>query len=56
LFAATENEISPTAAGLLAVKRLDQRSWQLNTATEAIRMLPFTEIGDEQYTTYFNVI
>ena len=56
LFAITENEISPTAADLLAVRRLDQRSWQLKTASGAIRMLPFTEIGDEQYTTYFNVV
>jgi hypothetical protein len=31
---------------------VDQRSWQVKTAGAPIKMLPFTDIADEQYTTY----
>lgn len=56
LFAISENEISPTASDLLGVIRADQRTWELRNTTTAVKMIPFTEIRDDQYTTYFNVI
>ena len=55
LFAATDNPSSLTRADLLAAKRMDQRSWQVKTAGGTIKMLPFTDIGDEQYSTYLRV-
>ena len=55
LFAVTDNQPALTRAHLLAAKRTDQRSWEVGTATAPIRMLPFTEIGDEQYSTYLRV-
>jgi uncharacterized protein len=55
LFAITENQPPLARADLLAAKRVDQRSWQVRTAGTPIRMLPFTEVGDEQYSTYLRV-
>ena len=52
LFAITDAQPVLTRADLLAAKRMDQRSWQVKTASASFKMLPFTEIGDEQYTTY----
>jgi len=40
---------------LLAAKRMDQRSWQVKTAGVPIKMLPFTDIEEEQYSTYMRV-
>ncbi len=42
-------------ADLLGAKRMDQRSWQVNTAGVPIKILPFTDIGEEQYSTYIHV-
>jgi hypothetical protein len=42
-------------ADLLAARRMDKRSWQVNTANASIKMLPFTDIGEEQYSTYLRV-
>jgi len=55
LFAVTDAQPVLTGADLLAANRVDQRSWQIKTAGTPIKMLPFTEIGDEQYTTYLRV-
>jgi DUF1680 family protein len=55
LFAATDTQPVLTGADLLAANRVDQRSWQVKTASAPIKMLPFTEIGDEQYTTYLRI-
>lgn len=59
LFAITDNQPdnqpSLTRADLLAAKRTDQRSWQVRTDSAPIRMLPFTDIGEEQYSTYLRV-
>jgi hypothetical protein len=44
-----------TRADLLAAKRIDQRSWQVNTPGAPIKMVPFTDIGDERYSTYLRV-
>jgi len=43
-------------ADLLAAKRIHHPSWQLKTTPGPIRMFPFTEIGEEQYSTYLRVI
>jgi uncharacterized protein len=55
LFAVTDLQPVLTSADLLAASRVDQRSWQVRTARAPIKMLPFTDIGDEQYTTYLRV-
>jgi DUF1680 family protein len=55
LFAITDNQPSLTRANLLAAERTDQRSWQVRTGSGPIRMLPFTDIGEEQYSTYLRV-
>ena len=50
----TDNQPSPTRADLLAAKRIHHPSWQLKTTPGPIRMFPFTEIGEEQYSTYLS--
>ena len=55
LFAITDTKPSLTRADLLAAKRVDKRSWQVKTAAGSIKMLPFTDIAEEQYSTYLNV-
>ena len=55
LFVITDNQPALTREQLLAAKRTGQRSWEVGTATAPIRMLPFTEIGEEQYSTYLRV-
>ena len=41
-----------TGAELLGASRVDQRTWQIKTISGPIKMLPFTEIEEEQYSTY----
>jgi hypothetical protein len=55
LFAIGETQLSPTRSDLLAAQRVDKRSWRVSTANARIKMLPFTEIGEEQYSTYLRV-
>ena len=55
LFAITDTQLSLTRADLLAAKRLDRRTWQVNTGGAPLKMRPFTDIGDEQYSTYLRV-
>ncbi|MGA7926274.1 MAG: beta-L-arabinofuranosidase domain-containing protein [Candidatus Sulfotelmatobacter sp.] len=55
LFAITDAQPVLTRADLLAARRMDQRSWQVRTASAPIKMLPFTDIGEEQYSTYLRV-
>jgi len=55
LFAMTDNQPSLSGANLLAAKRMNQRNWQVKTERAPIRMLPFIEIGEEQYSTYLRV-
>jgi DUF1680 family protein len=56
LFAITDSQPSPTRAESLAAKRLDWRTWQVNTSSGPLKFLPFTEIGNEQYSTYLRVV
>jgi len=55
LFGVTDGEPKVTRSQLLAAKKTGARSWQVETAGGAMRMLPFTGIGDEQYSTYLRV-
>jgi DUF1680 family protein len=55
LFGVTDTQPSLTRADLLSAKRTGQRSWQARTAGEPIKMVPFTDIGEEQYSTYLRV-
>lgn len=55
LFAIADNPPELTRAALLAAKRIDKRSWLVNTATTPLKLLPFTDIQDEQYATYLRV-
>jgi DUF1680 family protein len=55
LFAITDAEPKVTRGQLLAAKRIGAQSWQIETAGGPVKMLPFTAIGDQEYTTYLRV-
>ena len=56
LFALTDTNPSITAAQLLGAKPLPgETAWQASTARGPIRLVPFTEINEERYTTYLTV-
>jgi len=55
LFAVTDREPRVTRAQMLAVNRTDAQNWQVETADGPMKMLPFTAIGDEPYSTYLRV-
>jgi DUF1680 family protein len=55
LFPITNAQPPLTRADLLAAKRLDSRTWQVSAAGASLKMLPFTDIMDEQYSTYLHV-
>lgn len=55
LFAITETEPKVMRAQLLAAKRTGAQSWQVETPSGALKMLPFTAIEDQPYTTYLRV-
>jgi uncharacterized protein len=52
LFAITDAAPVVTARQLLAARKDGQQSWQVETAGGPMKMLPFTAIGDELYSTY----
>jgi DUF1680 family protein len=55
LFAITDAPPTVTAQQLLAAKKTGQQSWQVETASGAFSMLPFTAITDQTYSTYLIV-
>ena len=55
LFAITNTAPEVTRKQLLAAKRNGAQRWQVETAGGPMTMLPFTEIGDEGYSTYLRV-
>ena len=55
LFAITDTQPLMTHADLLAAKRTGQRSWQVKTTGAPVKMLPFIDIGEEQYSTYLRL-
>ncbi len=55
LFAITDSVPAVTRAQLIAAKRTEAKTWAVETASGALKMLPWTEIGDQGYTTYRRV-
>jgi len=55
LFAITDRAPSLTRTELLAAERSARRSWQVKRVNTTLKLLPFIEIEDEQYSTYLNV-
>jgi uncharacterized protein len=55
LFAVTDDEPTVSRAQLLAVRKTGPQSWEVATKNGPFKMLPFTAIGDEQYSTYLRV-
>jgi hypothetical protein len=55
LFAVTGSQSVVTRGQLLAAKKTGAQSWQVETVGGAMKMLPFTGIRDEEYTTYLRV-
>ncbi|HVJ07652.1 MAG TPA: beta-L-arabinofuranosidase domain-containing protein [Acidisarcina sp.] len=56
LFAVTEGTPRITRQQLLAAQRVPgQDAWQAEAASGGLRLLPFTAIGEERYTTYLDV-
>jgi DUF1680 family protein len=55
LFAVTDSQPAVTRPQLLAAKKTGAQSWHVETAGGSMKMLPFSVIRDEQYTTYFRV-
>jgi len=55
LFAITDTDPKITRAQLLAATKTGLQSWQVETASDSLKMLPFTAIGEEQYSTYLHV-
>lgn len=52
LFAIAGTRPAVTARQLLAASRTGKQSWQVDTAAGPMPMLPFTAIGEQQYSTY----
>jgi hypothetical protein len=55
LFAIMESQPKVTRAQLLAVKKMAPEIWHVTTASEVVKMMPFTAIEDQQYLTYLQV-
>jgi DUF1680 family protein len=55
LFAMTDAQPMLTRAQSLGAKRINERSWQVGAEGASIKMLPFIDIGEEQYSTYLHV-
>ncbi len=56
LFPITEDARAVTRQQLLAGQRIPRtQEWHAQTATGGLRLLPFTAIGNERYTTYLTV-
>jgi DUF1680 family protein len=55
LFAITEAAPSVTRRQILAARKIGAQEWQIETGSGPLKMLPFTAIADEQYSTYLKV-
>ena len=51
----TDGSPTVTARHLVAAKRVGKHEWQVETAGGSVRMLPFTVIEDQPYSTYLTV-
>jgi len=52
LFAVTDSQPTITRPQLLEAKRTGAKNWSVESASGVVQMLPWTEIGDVQYSTY----
>jgi DUF1680 family protein len=55
LFAVTDADPKVMRAQLLAAKKTGAQSWQVETTSGTMKMMPFTAIGEEPYSTYLKV-
>ena len=55
LFAITEKPPAVTSRQLLSAKKVGEQNWQAETATGPMKMLPFTALADQPYSTYLRV-
>ena len=55
LFAITDSSAAVTAQQLMAARKTGRQTWQVGATSGPLTMLPFTEIADQQYSTYLNV-
>lgn len=55
LFSLTEKRATLPRADWLGARRIDKRSWEVKAASGAHKLVPFTDVGDEQYSTYVEV-
>jgi hypothetical protein len=55
LFAVTDSQPALTRAQLLAAKKTGAQSWLVETASGAMKMLPWTAMEDQPYATYLRV-
>jgi len=60
LFALKPLQTSPLPSfgrnSLLTLQRISQREWQVRAENKTYRLVPFTEVGSEPYTTYLQTI
>jgi len=55
LFAMDDASVPVSRKQLLAAAKISKREWAVQTESASVKMLPFTEISDEPYSTYLNV-
>jgi len=55
LFALTDSQPAVTRAQLLAAKKMGPGVWHVTTSSGIMKLLAFTEIEDQPYTTYLRV-
>jgi DUF1680 family protein len=55
LFAMTDSQPTLTRAQLLGAKKTEAQTWEVATPAGPLKMLPFTAINDEPYTTYLRL-
>jgi len=57
LFAIRENGPAPSLmrSELMAVKQNGDQTWQAGDSRNPVKLLPYTQINDQQYSTYMNV-
>jgi len=57
LFALTTGTARPTPkrAELLGARQVEAHRWQANIGADAVTLLPYTAIADEQYSTFLSL-
>jgi hypothetical protein len=55
LFAITTGAPNVTRRQLLTAQKSGAQRWRVETTGGAMTMLPFTDIGDEEYSTYLRL-